>query len=112
MGGLLVLSHLIRALGLALLPYCLLVVVPLMARMSDPLLPARTSSARSFAAAVALMPLAQGVPLPPGLDAEQQGTLEREGRFLQQLLDNSAVEDYALPVRWVGGWVGGWVMDV
>lgn len=46
-------------LGLALVPYSLLVVVPLMGRMSDAQPLARALAARSFAAVVALMPLAQ-----------------------------------------------------
>ena len=45
-----------------LVPYLQLVVVPLMARMSDPLAPVRAMAAPAFAAIVALVPLAQ-VPL-------------------------------------------------
>ena len=39
----------------------------------------------------------QGVPPPPGLDADQAATLAQEGRFLSQLLDSGCVEDYVLP---------------
>ena len=42
-----------------LVPYLQLVVVPLLARMSDPLPPVRTTAAPAFAAIVALVPLAQ-----------------------------------------------------
>ena len=46
-------------LGLGLVPYCLLVVVPLMGRMSDSLPTARALAAGTFATVVSLMPLAQ-----------------------------------------------------
>lgn len=42
-----------------LVPYLQLLVVPLMARMSDPLPAVRTTAAPAFAAIVALVPLAQ-----------------------------------------------------
>lgn len=45
--------------GLGLVPYALLVVVPLMGRMSDAQPLARALAARTFASVVALMPLAQ-----------------------------------------------------
>lgn len=48
-----------QRLGLALVPYCLLVVVPLMGRMSDAQPVARALAARTFAAVVAVMPLSQ-----------------------------------------------------
>lgn len=59
LGALLALHHTVRQLGLALVPYCLLVVVPLLGRMSDAQPLARGLAARTFAAVVALMPLAQ-----------------------------------------------------
>lgn len=40
----------------------------------------------------------QSLAPPPGLDDAQLATWRQEGGFLQQLLDNSAAEDYALPV--------------
>ncbi|KAI3435532.1 hypothetical protein D9Q98_001597 [Chlorella vulgaris] len=99
LGALLALHLAVPLLGLALVPYSLLVVVPLMGRMSDPQPAARAAAARTFAAVVGVMPLAQGAGEPPGLDAEQRAVLAAEGRFLQQLLDNSAVDDYALPIE-------------
>lgn len=59
LGALLALHHAVGQLGLALVPYSLLVVVPLMGRMSDAQPLARSLAARTFAAVVALMPLAQ-----------------------------------------------------
>lgn len=150
LGALLALHLSACALGLALVPYSLLVVVPLMGRMSDAHPLARSLAARTFAAVVAIMPLAQarggdaclrvsclaglvgkvarqclpgqpgsgahpdlpagalgcaqlpqGGGEPAGLDEAQRALLAREGRFLQQLLDNSALDDYSLPIKCV-----------
>jgi TATA-binding protein-associated factor len=70
-----------------------------MGRMSDAQPTARALAARTFAAVVAVMPLAQGAGEPPGLDEAQRGLLASEGRFLQQLLDNSTMDDYQLPIK-------------
>lgn len=59
LGALLALHLTVSGLGLALVPYSLLVVVPLMGRISDAQPLARALAARSFAAVVALLPLAQ-----------------------------------------------------
>ena len=40
----------------------------------------------------------QGLRPPPGLDEGQLATWRQEGGFLAQLLDNSAAEDYQLPI--------------
>lgn len=59
LGALLALHLTASALGLALVPYSVLVVVPLMGRMSDAQPLARALATRTFAAVVAIMPLAQ-----------------------------------------------------
>lgn len=59
LGALLALHLTASALGLALVPFAVLVVVPLMGRMSDAQPLARSLAARTFAAVVAIMPLAQ-----------------------------------------------------
>ena len=50
---------LVQGLGTALVPYLLLLVVPLMGRMSDPDANVRQLASAAFAPAVALLPLAQ-----------------------------------------------------
>lgn len=57
MGALVALRHLISALGLRLVPYVLLLVVPLIGRMSDPCPLARSLASACFASVVALVPL-------------------------------------------------------
>jgi TATA-binding protein-associated factor len=97
-GGLLALQHLVQSLQTDLVPYSLLIVVPLMGRMSDPLGAVRGMASHTFATVVALLPLAQGAAVPAGLDKEQLETLERERTFLSQLLDGGKADDYAAPV--------------
>jgi TATA-binding protein-associated factor len=97
LGGVVAARELVAALGLRMVPYVQLAVVPLLGRMSDPSPPARAVAARCFASVVALMPLAHGAPPPPGLDAAQEAALRREGGFLQQLLDNRRADDFPLP---------------
>ena len=51
----------------------------------------REQATACFAAAVALLPLAQGMPMPPGLDTAQQQAWQHDRALLQQLIDNSKV---------------------
>lgn len=57
----------IQGLGVALVPYAPLLVVPLLRCMSDCDQSVRQSVTRSFAALVPLLPLARGVPQPIGI---------------------------------------------
>ncbi|KAH0928574.1 LOW QUALITY PROTEIN: hypothetical protein HID58_014301, partial [Brassica napus] len=50
---------------------------------------------RSFAALVPLLPLARGVPPPVGLSKDLSSNAE-DAKFLEQLLDNSHIDDYKL----------------
>lgn len=58
-GAVAVVGRLIANLGLQLVPYANLLVVPLMGLTSDPLPPVRAAATSAFAASVALLPLAQ-----------------------------------------------------
>lgn len=51
----------------------------------------REQATACFAAAVALLPLAQGTPMPPGLDTAQQQAWQHDRALLQQLINNSKV---------------------
>ena len=103
LGAVVSLREIVDALGLRMVPFVQLAVVPLLGRMSDPHPGTRAIAAKCFAAVVALMPLAQGVPPPAGLSPAQEATLAKEGQFLQQLLDNKKMEDYALPFQLLTG---------
>ena len=92
-------SALVTDLGAALAPYCVLMLVPLMGRMSDPVPVVREMATKSFASLVPLLPLARGRTPPPELTAEQVKRSENDGAFLEALLDNSKVEDFELPFK-------------
>lgn len=93
----------VSSLGLRMVPYVQLAVVPLLGRMSDPIAATRSVASRCFASVVALIPLAQDVPPPPGLSAAQLQSLQKDGGFLQRLLDNRKVEDFTLPFSLLTG---------
>jgi TATA-binding protein-associated factor len=103
LGAVVAMREIVNSLGLKMVPYVQLAVVPLLGRMSDPHPGTRAVASSCFAAVVALMPLAQGVPPPPGLSADQEAMLEKEGKFLQQLLDNRQMEDFHLPFNLLTG---------
>ena len=58
-GALQMLQRLLDRLGMGMVPYLNLVVVPLMGLTSDPLPDVRAAATSAFAGAVALLPLAQ-----------------------------------------------------
>ncbi|CAI7929639.1 unnamed protein product, partial [Closterium sp. NIES-54] len=82
-----------------LAPYAALLVVPLLARMSDPSPQVRQLVTQSFARLVPLLPLARGLPLPSFLDKEGARKAREDARFLEQLLDNRKADDYQLQVK-------------
>lgn len=86
---------LVQGLGVELVPYAPLLVVPLLRCMSDIDLSVRQSVTRSFAALVPLLPLARGLPPPSGLNEDLIRSAE-DAKFLEQLLDNSHIDDYKL----------------
>lgn len=88
-------SLLVQGLGVELVPYAPLLVVPLLRCMSDSDPSVRQSVTHSFAALVPLLPLAKGLPPPDGVTEELFGNKE-DARFLEQLLDNSHIDDYKL----------------
>ena len=96
-GAAAVASELVEQLGPTLAPFCVLLLVPLMGRMSDPVDRTREMATKSFAALVPLLPLARGRAPPATLTAAQRQRSESDGTFLEALLDNSKVEDFVLP---------------
>ncbi|XP_073057089.1 TATA-binding protein-associated factor BTAF1-like [Primulina eburnea] len=88
-------SLLVQGLGLELVPYAPLLVVPLLRCMSDCDHSVRQSVTHSFAALVPLLPLARGVSLPDGL-TERLSRNNEDAQFLEQLVDNSHIDDYKL----------------
>ena len=87
-GAAAVAAALVESMGATLAAYCVLLLVPLMGRMSDPVQGTRETATRSFAALVPLLPLARGAAPPPGLSDSQRERSARDGAFLEALLDH------------------------
>ncbi|KAM1752913.1 hypothetical protein EV2_005624 [Malus domestica] len=94
-GAGMLISLLVQGLGVELVPYAPFLVVPLLRCMSDCDQSVRQSVTRSFAALVPLLPLARGLPPPVGLTEGFSRSAE-DATFLEQLLDNSHIDDYKL----------------
>ncbi|KAF8402447.1 hypothetical protein HHK36_013403 [Tetracentron sinense] len=94
-GAGMLISLLVQGLGVELVPYARLLVVPLLRCMSDCDHAVRKSVTHSFAALVPLLPLARGLPPPVGLNEGLSKNTE-DAQFLEQLLDNSHIDDYKL----------------
>ncbi|KAL4188800.1 hypothetical protein AMTRI_Chr08g162230 [Amborella trichopoda] len=88
-------SLLVQGLGAELVPYAPLLVVNLLGCMSDSDRAVRQSVTHSFAALVPLLPLARDLPSPVGVSETLSRSTE-DAHFLEQLLDNSHVNDYKL----------------
>ncbi|KAL2517391.1 TATA-binding protein-associated factor BTAF1 [Abeliophyllum distichum] len=88
-------SLLVQGLGLELVPYAPLLVVPLLKCMGDCDHSVRQSVTHSFAALVPLLPLARGISPPVGL-TERLSRNKEDAQFLEQLVDNSHIDDYKL----------------
>ncbi|KAI7752503.1 hypothetical protein M8C21_015854 [Ambrosia artemisiifolia] len=97
-GAGMLMSLLVQGLGTDLVPYARLLVVPLLRCMSDCDHSVRRSVTHSFAALVPLLPLARGVSPPAGL-SESLSKSTDDAEFLEQLVDNSHIDDYKVPTE-------------
>uniref|UniRef100_A0A8C4N9N3 BTAF1 RNA polymerase II, B-TFIID transcription factor-associated n=1 Tax=Eptatretus burgeri TaxID=7764 RepID=A0A8C4N9N3_EPTBU len=92
------LACVMEQLEIELVPYLLLLVVPVLGRMSDQTESVRLMATHCFATLIRLMPLEVGIPNPPGMPEALVKQKERERKFLQQLMDGSQLEPYTMPV--------------
>ncbi|MEW5318821.1 MAG: hypothetical protein WDW38_010008 [Sanguina aurantia] len=99
LGAVELVAQLTEVLGSQLVGCVVLLVVPLLQRMSDSHPGVKQVAASCFGKLVALLPLAQGQPSLPGLDTEQLAKVSQDSVFLLQLLDNKKAEDYVLPLQ-------------
>lgn len=88
----------ISTLELDIIPYLVLLVGPLLARMSDQDETVRRLVTSSFASLVRLMPLEAGVADPVGMPAALIEEKKEKRRFLEQLLDGSKLDRFELSV--------------
>jgi TATA-binding protein-associated factor len=86
-----------EGLGLAVVPYIVLLVVPVLGAMSDHEPQVRLLATSTFAALVRLMPLDSGPGEPEGLSTELRERKEKKV-FLAQLLDSRKAEQYRISV--------------
>ena len=84
------------ALGEKLLPYAVLLLSPVLARMSDAHPAIREAATHSFSSLLKSLPLERGIPDPFGLPADLSEARVRQRRLLEQLWNPSDVEPYRI----------------
>jgi len=91
--------HLNLRYALRMLPYAAMALVPLMARMSDPVESIRLLAAKTFASLVAHLPIEPGTPDPAGWHAAFSEKRRTQRAFVEQLLKPESVEPFELPIK-------------
>ncbi|KAG0420613.1 hypothetical protein HPB47_003393 [Ixodes persulcatus] len=97
-GALEALACVIESLGLLVVPYIVLLLVPVLGRMSDPDPQVRLMATHCFAALVRLMPLDGGVGEGPDLPEELRERRASEKHFLEQLMNAKHADNFEVPV--------------
>lgn len=98
-GAIELLSHVVSRLDLKLLPYVIVLIVPILGRMSDSDDAVRLMATNTFASLIKMVPLEAGLPDPVGFPADLLQRRDEERKFLSQLLDGNKVEPYEIPVK-------------
>ena len=99
LGAVEAMSCVIESWGINIVPYVVLLVVPMMARMSDQNESVRLMATHCFAQLIQLMPLdsvpsSNGFKIPEALKEK----IDSERNFIQQLMDPKKLDDYKIPV--------------
>ncbi|XP_076025391.1 TATA-binding protein-associated factor 172 [Genypterus blacodes] len=97
-GSIEALACVMEQLDVDIVPYIVLLVVPVLGRMSDPSDSIRFMATQCFATLIRLLPLEAGIPDPPAMSADLIRQKARERHFLEQLLDGRKLENYKIPV--------------
>ncbi|XP_072281164.1 TATA-binding protein-associated factor 172 isoform X2 [Pyxicephalus adspersus] len=97
-GAIEALACVMEQLDVGIVPYIVLLVVPVLGRMSDQTDSVRFMATQCFATLIRLMPLEAGIPDPPNMSDELIKLKARERNFLEQLLDGKKLENYTIPV--------------
>ncbi|XP_075072265.1 TATA-binding protein-associated factor 172 isoform X2 [Mixophyes fleayi] len=97
-GAIEALACVMEQLDVCIVPYIVLLVVPVLGRMSDQTDSVRFMATQCFATLIRLMPLEAGIPDPPTMPEELIRLKARERSFLEQLLDGKKLENYKIPV--------------
>ncbi|NXO33075.1 BTAF1 factor, partial [Locustella ochotensis] len=97
-GAIEALACVMEQLDVGIVPYIVLLVVPVLGRMSDQTNSVRFMATQCFATLIRLMPLEAGIPDPPNMSEELIRMKAKERHFLEQLLDGKKLENYEIPV--------------
>lgn len=97
-GAIEALACVMEQLDVGIVPYIVLLVVPVLGRMSDQTDSVRFMATQCFATLIRLMPLEAGIPDPPNMSEELIQLKAKERHFLEQLLDGKKLENYEIPV--------------
>uniref|UniRef100_A0A3Q3JAF2 BTAF1 RNA polymerase II, B-TFIID transcription factor-associated n=1 Tax=Monopterus albus TaxID=43700 RepID=A0A3Q3JAF2_MONAL len=97
-GAIEALACVMEQLDVGIVPYIVLLVVPVLGRMSDPSNSIRFLATQCFATLIRLLPLEAGIPDPPAMSADLIRQKARERHFLEQLLDGRKLDSYKIPV--------------
>ncbi|XP_016128822.1 TATA-binding protein-associated factor 172-like [Sinocyclocheilus grahami] len=97
-GAIEALACVMEQLDVDIVPYIVLLVVPVLGRMSDPGDSVRFMATQCFATLIRLLPLEAGIPDPPSMSEDLIRQKARERHFLEQLLDGRKLENYKIPV--------------
>ncbi|KAK3929318.1 TATA-binding protein-associated factor 172 [Frankliniella fusca] len=81
-----------------IIPYVVILIVPLLGRMSDQDQSVRLCATHSFATLIQLMPLDGGVPDPPNFSSDLSKHKQAEKQFLEQLFNPKTIKDFKIPV--------------
>ncbi|KAH0623625.1 hypothetical protein JD844_006574, partial [Phrynosoma platyrhinos] len=97
-GAIEALACVMEQLDVGIIPYIVLLVVPVLGRMSDQTDSVRFMATQCFATLIRLMPLEAGIPDPPNMSEDLVKIKAKERHFLEQLLDGKKLENYKIPV--------------
>ncbi|XP_075232109.1 TATA-binding protein-associated factor 172-like isoform X2 [Lycorma delicatula] len=89
----------IEKLQFDIVPYIVLLVIPLLGRMSDHESSVRQISTHCFATLIQLMPLDGAVPNPPMMTTTLVQQKDKDKAFLEQLFNPKTIPDYVVPVK-------------
>ncbi|XP_014673843.1 PREDICTED: TATA-binding protein-associated factor 172-like isoform X1 [Priapulus caudatus] len=92
------LANVIELLDFEIVPYIVLLVLPVLGRISDHNENIRLMATQCFASLIRLMPLESGIVDPPELKPCLVEQKARQRCFMQQLLDSNKADDYKVPV--------------
>lgn len=93
-GAMEAIACLVEQLGMSIIPFIILLVIPVLGRMSDTDESVRLVATQSFATLIRLMPLEGGVPDPPALSPELAERKLQQRSFLEQLFNPKKLENY------------------